>query len=613
MIPLTKDPASLLRLHDFSIGLTEADVNEIAKRATVVRLEEDTVLKQHDDPTDALYLVVAGRLRTTVAGPGGTDGVVQLVGPGDQFGFLALFMAQPIDVAVIADERSVLLRLEEDDAREMLDDIPLFRANVLRSLGLTIRQMVEPRREAKKRRIISIVSVGNHSHSLAPALVDRLVEKGEQVRVLTDGSPFRFKESHRPKSLATGDEKRINRAALIDELKDSVGAERVVLCVNISSVADVLPNLFQFSDQVYFVTETNYSNQSLRVIQDCVETAPAWRENTFLVWLLREQEQVAPYVPDLHQFTKRDFKVTIDGNSYDSPRFKLNTIDRIVRHLRGIQIGLALGGGAARGMAHLGVLRAFDAAGIEFDMMAGTSSGAMTGIIYSGSLDADRAVKDFAHVLTPGRWYRILPKGDGWFLLRKYRTKAWDRMLRTQLHDWRLEQLRIPFSAVAVDLVQGKQVILDRGDCVQSILASINLPVLSPPICQDGMVLVDGSLLNTLPADVLINQGATFVVAVSVSSKMRAEFVSNRPDTPTEKMKVPSIRQTLLRWLAVQDQNMQAVGQRSADFVIEPDVSMIDPTDFKNTKKIAAIGEEDICWLTFRRRTQDNIREARGG
>ena len=102
-------------------------------------------------------------------------------------------------------------------------------------------------------------------------------------------------------------------------------------------------------------------------------------------------------------------------------------------------------------------------------------------------------------------------------------------MLRKYLHDWQLEQLSIPFRAITVDLVQARTVVRQEGDAVRAILESINLPVVSRPILRDGMALVDGGVLNNLPADVLAENGDDFVVGVDVSSHVCSEFAGNHP------------------------------------------------------------------------------------
>ena len=105
-------------------------------------------------------------------------------------------------------------------------------------------------------------------------------------------------------------------------------------------------------------------------------------------------------------------------------------------------------------------------------------------------------------------------------------------MLRKYLKDLRLEQLAVPMHAVTVDLIQGETVVRDNGSAVHAILESINLPVLSKPINRPGQALVDGGLINNIPADVLVSRGCNFVIAVSVTARLESEFARNRPDTP---------------------------------------------------------------------------------
>ena len=104
------------------------------------------------------------------------------------------------------------------------------------------------------------------------------------------------------------------------------------------------------------------------------------------------------------------------------------------------------------------------------------------------------------------------------------------------------------------------------------------------------MLLVDGGIVNNLPADLLAGQGCNFVIGVDVAAHIEQHVGDCFPDTPTEKMKAPGAVATLLRCLRVQAHNMSAVGARGADVIISPDVSMIEPTDFAKTPQMAEIG-----------------------
>jgi NTE family protein len=225
-------------------------------------------------------------------------------------------------------------------------------------------------------------------------------------------------------------------------------------------------------------------------------------------------------------------------------------------------------------------------------MIAGTSAGAMTGTLYSAGLDPDYLVKSFVHDLTPSWFFRSLPRGDQWFLLYKYRMGRFDPMLRKYLGAFCLEQLPIPMHTVTVDLIGGESVVRSAGDAVHGILESINLPVLSKPINRPGQALVDGGLINNIPADVLVSKGCNFVIAVSVTAKMDREFARNRPDTPISQMRSASVIQTILRSFLVQSTSVNAIGVQPADFVIEPDVSGFELTEFSRTDELAVIGEQ---------------------
>ena len=126
---------------------------------------------------------------------------------------------------------------------------------------------------------------------------------------------------------------------------------------------------------------------------------------------------------------------------------------------------------------------------------------------------------------------------------------------------------RFRFNAVTVDLVQVRTVVRRQGDAVHAILESINLPIVSKPILRDGMALVDGGVLNNLPADVLAESGVDFVVGVDVSSRVRNEFAGNRPDMPTARMRNASALDTLFRIFESQAHNIGKTAQSSGRFL----------------------------------------------
>jgi predicted acylesterase/phospholipase RssA len=310
-----------------------------------------------------------------------------------------------------------------------------------------------------------------------------------------------------------------------------------------------------------------------------------------VAWLLDGAPPVAPAVPGLAEVARRTF--TLVGAALPLPwgQAAAGGLERLVHDLRGVRIGVALGGGAARGMTHLGVLKALERSGVVVDTIAGTSAGAMTGIMYASGIDPDYNAARFAADLRPSWLFRRLPAGDQWYLLYKYRRGHFDPMLRPYLHDWTLEQLAVPCLSVTVDLVGGNSVVRDHGDAVHAILESINLPVLSVPIVRNGQALIDGGLVNNIPADVLVAAGCNLVIAVSVTAKMEKAFGDIGPARPAAAVRKPSALKTILRSLLVQNHSLNAIGVQPADVVIEPDVTGFELTQFTRAEEMAAIGE----------------------
>jgi NTE family protein len=177
------------------------------------------------------------------------------------------------------------------------------------------------------------------------------------------------------------------------------------------------------------------------------------------------------------------------------------------------KIGLALGSGSARGLAHIGVIRAIEESGINVDVVAGSSIGALIGAVYaSGRLDAiERAFRSIDWRTLGSFFDPVFPKSgliDG----RKIAE-----FTRTHLTTRYFKQLPIPFCAVAVDIMSGEEVILSDGDLIEAIRASISVPGIFTPVCHNARILVDGGLVDPVPVSAARALGADVVIAIDLN------------------------------------------------------------------------------------------------
>lgn len=188
-------------------------------------------------------------------------------------------------------------------------------------------------------------------------------------------------------------------------------------------------------------------------------------------------------------------------------------------------VGLALGAGGARGLAHIGVIKALARAGIPIDCIAGTSSGALVGAIYAaGQLENFEAqVRDY-------EWTDVLTMFDPVWPRSGLMSgrKALDR-LAAGLREWRIEDLAIPFSAVAVDLVSGEEIHIREGRVIDAIRASVSIPGIFVPLRRGRQLLVDGAVRNPVPVSALGELGADVRVAVNLHHEPVREIIHASP------------------------------------------------------------------------------------
>ena len=252
------------------------------------------------------------------------------------------------------------------------------------------------------------------------------------------------------------------------------------------------------------------------------------------------------------------------------------------------KVGLALGGGAARGLAHIGVLAVLERERVPIDMIAGTSIGGMVGAFYARGQDSS-VMREMALKLN---WVKILSLAD--LALPKsglFGGKAVINLIqKTMGSDVKFDELPVPLSLVATDIITGEEVVINQGSVLEGIRASISIPGIFTLAKRQGRYLVDGGLVNPVPVSVLKKMGADFIIAVNVMPDVGASARHAKREDK-KKPKEPNIFNVILQSLYIGTYIIAKASTNGADIVISPDTSVIHPGDFHRARECIEQGE----------------------
>ncbi|MCK4869980.1 MAG: patatin-like phospholipase family protein [Gammaproteobacteria bacterium] len=299
------------------------------------------------------------------------------------------------------------------------------------------------------------------------------------------------------------------------------------------------------------------------------------------------------------------------------------------------KVGLALGSGSARGWSHIGVIRALNEMGIHIDYIAGTSIGALVGAIYAANqIDA------FEKIVLQLDWKQIIYFFDVVFpksgLIDGKKVSAF---VRKHVKGMRIEELFLPFRAIASDLNTGKEVVISDGDVIEAIRASISVPGIFTPVKRGGSILIDGGLVNPVPVNAVREMGADFVIAVDLNHDIvngrglhSSSFYNSRNREGTDKTNAiskalndmasiaskvgipylaqiqswidkkpePTIFEVLLKSIAIMERQITVTNLRNdpPDLLIQPRLGHIRLLEFNRAKEVIEEGYNEAIVAT---------------
>jgi NTE family protein len=245
------------------------------------------------------------------------------------------------------------------------------------------------------------------------------------------------------------------------------------------------------------------------------------------------------------------------------------------------KVGLALGGGAARGMAHIGVLEVLEKERIPIDMVAGTSAGAVIGALYAQG----KGIGELKKLAKSWDWKQraqvidlALPR-SGFIAGRRIK-----KLLQSIIGDVRFDELKMPFACVATDVMTGEEVVINQGSVLDAVRASISIPIIFTVVRLKGRYLVDGGLVNPVPVSVLKDMGADFIIAVNVTPRLKKisepVYLEESAVERASVVKEPNIFGMIMRTFSITNSHIVEASLSGADVIIEPRMAGIGLADF---------------------------------
>ena len=283
---------------------------------------------------------------------------------------------------------------------------------------------------------------------------------------------------------------------------------------------------------------------------------------------------------------------------------RAEAIGRVTRNLAGRQVALALGGGGARGLAHIGVIRVLEEAGIPIDLVAGSSMGSVTAAAYAEGRPARRLEADM----------RLHWAGLGNFLLdfldytfprtSLLRGRKIRKMIDRAMEGVRIEECQIPLYVVCADLITGREIVLEEGPLGEAARASGSLPGIFRPVWWKGHLLVDGAVLSPVPIRVLQQHGARTIIAVNVTAEREEDLLPKTDPGRWRRWLLerfslyrnmrshPNIVRILSRSLTISGLNQSRIQSEAVDIEIKPKIEHFDFLRFDQFDEIVEAGAE---------------------
>jgi NTE family protein len=550
----------------FFDGVAREELAQLLSGLERRRYPAGAVVIAEGDRLNELYVVQSGRADVLVADREGVAHTVGRVRPGATVGEMSLFTGLPVTASVRATTDFDVLVLREDDFERIAAAFPV----VYRNLGAILAERLVKKDRLAVEQAPTRVTV-LHDHGAPPELGWALAcsvawhtrsatelivvdDRGAPEALTAVAPPFTGGSRERAFLRVTSSYEALRSYSLAGQVEDAFTRFRNVLVQVRDPAAARLP-----AEPVVHLTGADGADANGRVVR-------AWLDP---VGRVAPGQDGAIHVPALERADVEALRAGTLATSTPAGR----ALGWVARDVAGLKVGLALGAGSSKGYAHVGVLKALERAGFVPDYVAGTSIGAAVASLYAMGSDP-AAVAATLDRVGPTLFRPTLPRAG---LLSNRATRS---ALIAIGGRTRIEDLSLPLAIVAADLESQREVIFRSGLLWVAVLASISIPGVYPAQRVGPHTVVDGGVLNPVPASVAAAMGADTVVAVRLSTAApEAALEANAVPAAGPK---PSVLSVMLRAIEIMYGRLPVDAPEATTIAITPELPEIPGSKLRN-------------------------------
>ncbi|MGF6851280.1 patatin-like phospholipase family protein [Paraburkholderia sp. CI3] len=590
--------------------LDDSTFDDIAAHCEWIAYDGGTVLFSQGSPGDAAYLLMSGRLRMLRIEADGEQRRIGDITTGEIVGEMAVLSGELRSATVVAARDSIVVRIGASSLRQLFTAYPQL---LLQLAKLTVRRASRP--SANHRRDDYIVNItvvplsGQVEHrefcrSLARALRPYgsalVLDQDETDRLVGEPgiacSPKHGGARHR---------------RLTGWLNHQESQHAFVIYVANPGADPWTERCLRQGDRIVLLADPRADPAPARFEKSLVaQTSSRFLADTVLA--LWHEEGTSHPAGTARWLDARPWV----RESFNLKRGTPAHLERLARILTGNAIGLVLGSGGARGLAHVGVYRALVEAGIPIDRVGGTSIGALVAacIAFDRSADEVTSITRASIGRKPTAFSDLSP----WPMSSLYRGKRLERLLEEHIGNAGIEDLWTSFFCVSSDIWAEREIVHTRGLLKNAVRASASLPGVFPPVRIGDGLHVDGAFMNALPIDVMANFGMKHVLAVNLDSPGLGKPEEDRaPDRrrltldrlfrrKKSRYRVPGLITSIIHSSLLASTAKAELSRRDADLIFNPDVRKFNLMAWSQFDKLVALGYEharrvlaDGAWPQF--------------